>query len=148
MPGVTRVYVYRFTPPSDPLTLATAITAAGQHVMKHNKHVKKVETDLDGEDMLLRMTVHGHDQWWIKKHIIYPVVGIFTKVGVPVKSVKLDEVAAPAHPQKTQEWKNDPDRMIDHDDTITPPRKARNDEAYYVALERSRYLRLQQEKQA
>lgn len=140
MPGVTRVYVYRFTPPSDALTLATAITAAGQHVMKYNKHVKKVETDADGEDMLLRMTVHGHDQWWIKKHIIYPVVGIFTKVGVPIKDVKLAEVAAPEHPSKTMEWKNDPDRMIEHDDQITYARKPRNAEAYHVSIDRQKYF--------
>lgn len=140
MPGVTRVYTYRFSPPSDALTLATAITAAGQHVMKHNKHVKKVDTVLDGEDMLLRMTVHGHDQWWIKKHIIYPVVGIFTKVGVPIKDVKLDEVAPLEHHNKTMEWKNDPDRLIEHDDTITPPRKARNAEAYHVAIDRKKYF--------
>lgn len=145
MPGVSRIYTYRFAPPSDPLILATAITAAGQHVMKHNKHVKKVETVADGEDMLLRMTVHGHDQWWIKKHIIYPVVGIFTKVGVPIKDVKLDEVAAPEHHQKTQEWKNDPDRMIDHDETVIVPRKARNAEAYHVAIDRQKYFAAKQQ---
>lgn len=147
MPGVTRTYVYRFTPPGDALTLATAITAAGQHVVKHNKHVQKVDTLADGEDMLMRVTVHGHDQWWIKKHIIYPVVGIFTKVGIKVKDVKLEEVQAPEHHNKTMEWKNDPDRMIEHDETVKPPRKARNDEAYHVAIDRARYLKARQQTQ-
>ncbi len=36
--------VYRFTPPSDKLTLAAAIYAAGQKVVEHNKHVEKVDT--------------------------------------------------------------------------------------------------------
>ena len=139
MAGVTRTYIYRFTPPGDPLVLATGIMAAGQHVMKHNKHVKKVDTVADGEDMLLRMTVHGHDQWWIKKHIVYPVVGIFTKVGIKVKDVKLDEVKAPEHPNVTMDWKNDTERMIDHDENI--PVRKRIAEPYYVQLERDRYLR-------
>lgn len=139
MPGVTRVYVYRFTPPGDPLTLATAIMEAGKHVMKYNKKVLKVDTVADGEDMLLRMTVHGHDQWWIKKNIIYPVVGIFTKVGIKVKDVKLDAVEAPTHPNKTMEWRDDPDRMIDHDPDIKV--RKRPAEPYYVGLERQRHLR-------
>lgn len=142
MPGVSRVYTYRFTPPSDALTLATAIAAAGQHVMKHNKHVRKVETDADGEDMLLRMTVHGHDQWWIKKHIIYPVVGIFTRVGVPVKDVRLDEVAAL---DRTQEWKNNPDTMVDHPEYVAPHRKPTNAEPYHRAIDRAKYLKARQE---
>jgi len=142
MPGVTRTYVYRFTPPGEALTLATAIVEAGKHVMKHNKHVKKVDTVADGEDMLMRMTVHGHDQWWIKKHIVYPVVGIFTKVGIKVKDVKLDEVLAPDSPSRTMEWKNDPDRMIEHDEDIHVRR--RKAEPYHVELERARYLRLKQ----
>ncbi len=31
--------------------------------------------------MLLRLTVKGHDQWWIKKNVVYPVAGILTKCG-------------------------------------------------------------------
>jgi len=138
MPGVRRIYVYRFTPPGERLTLATAILLAGQHVMKHNKHVEKVDTVADGEDMLLRMTVHGHDQWWIKKNIIYPVVGIFTKVGIKVKDVKLDQVLKPEY---NQDWLNDADRMIDHDEEIKV--RKRQDEPWYAKHERARHVRTQ-----
>lgn len=122
MAGVTRIYVYRFTPPSDALTLATAIYKAGEAVVKHNKHVEKVDTARDGEDMLLRMTVKGHDQWWIKKNVVYPVAGILTKCGIKVKDVKLVAVERPPDTRSTRPRASDgrskpldEDEMIDHD---------------------------------
>lgn len=122
MIGVTRIYTYRFTPPSDAITLATAIYEAGQRMVKFNKYVQKVETTQDGEDMLLHVTVKGRDQWWIKKQVIYPVVGIFTRVGIKVKEVRLDSVAAPPDARKTRARASDgksapldPDQMIEHD---------------------------------
>lgn len=124
MPGVTRIYTYRFTPPGDPLALAVGIKQAGEHVMKFNKNVLKVDTINDGEDMLLRMTVRGHDQWRIKKEIVYPVAGILTKVGIKVKEVKLDAVDKPPDPRSTRPRASDgrstpnPDKMIDHSDMM------------------------------
>ena len=124
MAGVTRVYVYRFTPPGDGLTLATAIYAAGQKVVEHNKYVEKVETVKDGEDMLLRMTVKGHDQWKIKKIVVYPVAAILTKAGIKVKDVKLVSVEKPPDSRSTRPRASDgrstpdPDKMIDHSDMM------------------------------
>jgi hypothetical protein len=122
MAGVTRIYVYRFTPPGDAMTLATAIYAAGQSVVKHNKHVEKVDTARDGEDMLLRMTVKGHDQWWIKKNVVYPVAGILTRCGIKVKDVKLIAVEKPPDTRSTRPRASDgrstpldPDQMIEHE---------------------------------
>jgi len=124
MPGVTRIYTYTFTPPGDPLQLATAITMAGEFVMKHNKHVLKVDTIHQGPDMLIRMTVHGHDQWWIKKNIVYPLAGILTKVGIKVRDVRLLEVDKPPDPRATRPRASDgsstpdPDKMIHHDEHL------------------------------
>jgi hypothetical protein len=120
--GVTRVYVYRFTPPGNAVVLATAITKAGELVVKHNKNVEKVDTVMDGDDMLMRLTVKGHDQWWIKKNIVYPVAGILTRVGIKVKDVKLDAVERPPDSRSTRPRASDgrstpdPDKMIDHSD--------------------------------
>lgn len=125
MAGVTRIYTYRFTPPGDALTLATAITAAGQHVMKHNKHVLKVDTVREEDDMLIRLTVKGHDQWWIKKNVVYPVAGILTKVGIKVKEVKLVAVDKPPDSRSTRPRASDgrstpdPDKMIEHEELLT-----------------------------
>lgn len=123
MPGVTRVYVYRFTPPGDALTLATAMTATGQKLTQHNKNVVKVETAIDGEDMLLKITFTGHDQWWIKKKIVYPVASILTKAGIKVKDVKLDAVVKPPDTRSTRPRASDgrsaplhEDEMISHAD--------------------------------
>ena len=123
MPGVTRIYTYRFTPPGDALQLATAMTMAGQKLAQHNKNVVKVDTARDGEDMLLRVTFTGHDQWWIKKKIIYPVASILTKCGLKVKDVKLDAVDRPPDPRSTRPRASDgrstpphPDEMISHAD--------------------------------
>jgi hypothetical protein len=122
MAGVTRIYVYRFTPPSDPLTLATAIHAAAQVLVKHNKHVEKVDTAREGEDMLLRVTVKGHDQWWIKKHVVYPVAGLMAKVGIKVKTLTLVAVERPPDSRSTRPRASDgrsrplhPDEMIPHE---------------------------------
>lgn len=123
MAGVTRVYVYRFTPPGDKLSLAVAMMKAGEMVVKHNKHVEKVDTVADGEDMLLRMTVKGHDQWWIKKNVVYPVAGILTKCGIKVKDVKLVAVEKPPDTRSTRPRASDgrskpldPDAMIEHEE--------------------------------
>lgn len=123
MPGVTRIYVYRFTPPGDALTLATAIMAAGQKLAEFNKNVIKVDTAKEGDDMLLRVTFTGHDQWWIKKKIIYPVAGILTKVGIKVKDIKLVAVERPPDTRSTRPRASDGrskplpvDEMISHAD--------------------------------
>ncbi len=122
MAGVTRVYVYRFTPPGDRLTLALAMAKAADAVVKHNKHVLKVDTLAEGEDMLLRMTVTGHDQWKIKKEVVYPVAGILTKCGLKVKDVKLVAVEKPPDTRSTRPRASDgrskppdPDEMIEHE---------------------------------
>jgi hypothetical protein len=120
---VIRIYTYRLTPPGDALTLATAIKAAGDHVVKHSKHVQKVETFADGEDMLIKLTVQGLDQWMIKKQVVYPVAGILTKCGIKVRDVRLDAVDKP--PEVRGSYKRaasgtkpapHPDDMIDHTD--------------------------------
>lgn len=130
MPGVVRVYVYRLKPPKDALTLATGIHAAGQLITKHNKNVLKVDTipDTDGVHMLMRLTVQGHDQWWIKKNIIYPVVGILTKVGIKVKDVNLHAVEKPPDTRSTRPRASDgrstpvdADFMINHEDVLGQP---------------------------
>lgn len=123
MPGVTRIYTYRFTPPGDALTLATAIHAVGVKLTQFNKNVIKVDTARDGDDMLLKIWFTGHDQWWIKKKIVYPVAGIMTKVGIKVKDIRLDSVERPPDPRSTRPRASDgrskpldPDAMIDHSD--------------------------------
>lgn len=140
MPGVTRVYTYRFAPPSDGLRLAVAIKTAGEYLMKYNKNVLKVDTVADGEHMLLRLTVHGHDQWQIKRKIVYPVVGIFTKVGIKISEVTLQSVEPLPHHQHTMEWKNDTDRLIEHDIELKP-RKAKAEDWHVT---RAREVHLQQ----
>lgn len=123
MAGVTRIYVYRFKPPGDALVLATAMHAAGERLAKFNKNVIKVDTQADGEDMLLRVWFTGHDQWQIKKKIIYPVASILTKAGLKIKDVKLDAVERPPDTRSTRPRASDgrstplpEDEMIDHSD--------------------------------
>lgn len=117
MTVVTRIYTYRFTPPGDALTLATAMYAVGQKLVEHNKHVLKVDTVPDGEDMLLRVTFAAHDQWAIKKKIVYPVAGILTRCGIKVKDVKLVSVDKPPDPRGAKPRSaSNPDEMIDHSD--------------------------------
>lgn len=123
MPGVTRIYVYRFTPPGDALQLAAAMTMAGERLAKFNKNVVKVDTVADGGDMLLRVTFTGHDQWWIKKKIVYPVASILTKAGLKIKDVKLDAVVRPPDTRSTRPRASDgrskpldEDEMISHAD--------------------------------
>jgi hypothetical protein len=73
--------------------------------------------------MLLKVTFTGHDQWQIKKKIIYPVASILTKAGLKIKDVKLDAVERPPDTRSTRPRASDgrskpldPDAMIEHEE--------------------------------
>jgi hypothetical protein len=128
MPGVVRIYTYRISPPSDPLTLAVGMQQAGELIHKHNKHVEAVTIQHDGGDIILKLTMKGHDQWWIKKKVIYPLAALLTKTGIQLKDARLESVDRPPDPRSTRPRASDgrsaplpPDAMIDHSDVLGKP---------------------------
>lgn len=124
MPGVTRVYTYRIAKPDNALQLADGLVQAGALIHKHNRWVEEVRVSADGEDVLIRLTMRGHDQWWIKKRVIYPVAALLTKTGLTLKDARLEAVDRLPDPRSTRPRASDgrstpdPDKMIDHSDML------------------------------
>lgn len=103
------------------------MTEAGRKLAEHNSKVLKVDTAIDGDDMLMRVTFKAIDQWAIKKQIIYPVAAILTKCGIKVKDVSLDSVVRPPDARTTRPRASDgistpldEDAMISHADQGLP----------------------------
>lgn len=122
---VSRIYTYRFTPPKEPAGLIAAMAQTGTLVAKHNKWVTGVDMQIDGEDVILKITVQGHDQWWIKKRVIYPLGAILAKHGIKLKDARLLAVDRPEDLRSTRPRASDgrstplgEDEMIDHSDMM------------------------------
>ena len=121
---VSRVYTYRIERPNEPEKLAVGMGAAAELVRKHNKWVQEIKLQLDGGDILLILTASGHDQWWIKKRIIYPLAAILVKSGLKLKDARLQAVERLPDKRITRPRASDgastpdPDKMISHDDMM------------------------------
>lgn len=126
MPGVTRIYTYRLAQPEDPLKLAVAMAEVAKLIYKHNKWVEEIKVFPDGEDVVIKLTMKGHDQWWIKKRVVYPLAGLLTKTGIQLKDARLEAVDRPEDPRSTRPRASDgrsrpldPNAMIDHEELLT-----------------------------
>lgn len=128
MPGTTRIYTYRITPPDEPLKLVVAMQETAKLIHKHNKWVEEVKVYPDGPDMILKLTMKGQDQWWIKKRVIYPVAALLTRTGIQLKDARLESVDRPEDRRSTRPRASDgrsrlphPDEMVDHSDMLGKP---------------------------
>lgn len=128
MPGTTRIYTYRCQVPEDPLKLAVAMEQTAALIHKHNKWVEEIKVMPDDGDMVIKLTMKGQDQWWIKKRVIYPLAALLTKTGIQLKDARLESVGRPEDPRSTRPRASDgrskpphPDEMIDHSDMLGHP---------------------------
>lgn len=120
---IERIYTYRATPKPgmSQAAIINAMVEMGGLLSKHNKHVKEVLVQLDGPDIEIRLAMLGHDQWWIKKKVIFPLAALLTKAGLHVDQAKLISVDMPEDGRKTRVRSADghhnlpaPDEMVDH----------------------------------
>lgn len=101
MPGVVRTYTYQIAKPDDMLAATVAMGEAAELIHKFNKWVEAVEIMPDDEGgIIIRLTMKAHDQWQIKKKVIYPLASLLTKAGLTLKDARLLAVDQPEHHQK------------------------------------------------
>lgn len=121
--AVERIYTYRATPKPgmSQAGIVKAMTEMGGLLSKHNKFVKEVTVQLAGPDIEIRLAMLGHDQWWIKKRVVYPIAALLAKAGMKVDQATLISVDMPEDRRKTRIRSADghhnlpaPDVMVDH----------------------------------
>lgn len=122
---VLRTYTYIIERCDDPMKLTDGLVKAGELVHKHNKWVEDVAVRFDPEshDITIKLTMKGHDQWWIKKRVIYPLAALLTKTGLTLKDARLAAVDRPGDLRSTRlrasDGRSNPlpeDEMVDHAD--------------------------------
>lgn len=123
---IHRLYTWEVVVPADRTpesVLEAAVEAAGR-VAQYNPNVEGTEVSLTAEGAL-RTTVHftGRDQWWIKKKIVYAIMGILAQSEIPLDNAKLIAVSRPEDQRSKRERASDgrhnplpDDKDIDHAD--------------------------------
>lgn len=109
MPGVVRTYTYQIAKPDDMLAATVAMAEAAELIHKYNRWVEKVEIAPDTEGgIIIRLTMKAHDQWQIKKKVIYPLGSLLVRAGLSLKDARLLAVEQPEHHQKawSQAYRN------------------------------------------
>lgn len=122
---ITRIYVYEFDVPGEITTLLDIMAKSTQLLQKHNKWVDQVHFKVSSDQKVMKLEMHlkGHDQWWIKKRVLFPLAAVLTKAGVKIKDARLTEVRRPEDKRSTRPRASDgrstplpEDVMIDHSD--------------------------------
>lgn len=123
---IVRTYTYRFAYPSDGAKFTATMDKAADMLTKHNKWVLGVNMITEGDDVLLMLTMQGHDQWWIKKRVIYPIGALLTRCGIKLKDARLVAVDKPGDLRVTRQRASDgrsnplaEDVMVDHSDMMS-----------------------------
>ena len=123
---IHRLYTWSVVVPADrtPESVFQAAQAAAGRVAQYNPHVEDTEVVLTAEGAL-EVTVHftGRDQWWIKKKIVYAIMGILAQSEIGLDNATLIRVDRPADQRSKRERASDgrhnplPDDVdIDHRD--------------------------------
>lgn len=123
---IHRLYTWEVTVPADrtPESVLEAAQEAAERVAQFNPNVEDTEVSLTAEGAL-KATVHytGRDQWWIKKKVVYAIMGILVQSDLPLSAATLIAVGRPEDQRSKRERASDgrhnplPDDMdIDHRD--------------------------------
>jgi hypothetical protein len=122
---IVRVYTYRFAYPADAAKFTETMDKAADMLVKHNKYVMAVDMVRDEDDVVLKLTMQGHDQWWIKKRVIHPIGALLTRCGIKLKDARLIAVDKPGDLRVTRPRASDgrsnalaEDVMVDHADMM------------------------------
>lgn len=123
---IERIYTYRLSPPADPTKAIEGMRKMADLLAAHNKWITKCDMRVDGTEIILELTAQGHDQWWIKKRIIYPLVAVLTRGGMKVQHARLIAVERPTDKRSTRlrasDGRSNPppeDAMIEHEELAT-----------------------------
>lgn len=123
---IHRLYTWEVVVPADrtPEGVLEAAQEAAGRVAQYNPNVEDTEVSLTAEGAL-KATVHytGRDQWWIKKKVVFAIMGILVQSDIPLSNAKLIAVGRPEDQRSKRERASDgrhnplPDDVdIDHRD--------------------------------
>lgn len=123
---IHRLYTWEILLPADrsPEKVLEAAQEAAGRVAQYNPNVEGTEVSLTAEGAL-EATVHftGRDQWWIKKKIVYAIMGILAQSEIPLENATLVKIDRPEDQRSKRERASDgrhnplPDHVdIDHRD--------------------------------
>jgi ABC-type Fe3+-citrate transport system substrate-binding protein len=129
MMTVERTYTYRAKPDkgTSQAKIIDAMVRMGELLAKHNKYVGEVKVQLDGDEIEIRLNMLGHDQWWIKKRVIFPISQLLNSAGLKVDQARLmgvdnpnDKRQAGMRTRAADGHHNlpDADEMVDHSDMM------------------------------
>lgn len=127
--SVERTYTYRAKPTKDAnqASIIKALVDMGALLSKHNRFVHEVKVQLDGDEIEISLVMSGHDQWWIKKKVIYPITRMLTCAGLKVDEARLVAVTNPNDKRmagmrdRAMDGSHNmpgPDEMVDHSDMM------------------------------
>jgi hypothetical protein len=127
--SVERTYTYRAKPTKDTsqASIIKALVDMGALLSKHNRYVSEVKVQLDGDEIEISLAMLGHDQWWIKKKVIYPITRMLTSAGLKVDEARLVAVTnpndkrMPGMRERSADGSHNlphPDEMVDHSDMM------------------------------
>ncbi len=123
---IHRLYTWAVVVPADrtPEQVLEAAQEAAGRVTQYNPNVEDTEVSLTAEGAL-KVTVHytGRDQWWIKKKVVYAILGILVQSDIGLEAASLIAVSRPEDQRSKRERASDgrhnplPDDVdIDHAD--------------------------------
>lgn len=119
---IVRTYTYRFAYPADGAKFTETMDKAADMLVRANKYVVSVDMVREADDILLKLTMQGHDQWWIKKRIIHPIGALLSRCGIKLKDARLVAVDKPEDRRSTRPRASDgrskpldPEVMIEHE---------------------------------
>lgn len=123
---IHRLYTWEVSVPADrtPESVLEAAQEAAGRVAQYNPNVEGTEVSLTAEGAL-KATVHytGRDQWWIKKKVVFAIMGILVQSDIPLGNAQLVAVGRPEDQRSKRERASDgrhnplPDDVdIDHAD--------------------------------
>lgn len=123
---IHRLYTWEVAVPADrtPESVLEAAQEAAGRVAQYNPNVEDTEVSLTAEGAL-RVTVHytGRDQWWIKKKVVFAIMGVLVQSDIPLTNAQLIAVSRPEDQRSKRERASDgrhnplPDDVdIDHRD--------------------------------
>jgi len=124
-----RTYTYRAKPTKDTsqASIIKALVDMGALLSKHNKYVEEIKVQLDGDEIEISLRMLGHDQWWIKKRVVYPITRLLTSAGLKVDQARLvavdnpNDKRMPGMRERAADGSHNlphPDEMIDHSDMM------------------------------
>lgn len=124
-----REFVYTITPPRGRTvdSVKDDLVPAAESMLA-NQYLDGVQIELHEDHLLMFLTMHGHDRWWIRKRAPYIVVAILTRADLQASDARIVEVNSLPSLKNARFWTEGHGKgsrvhqPVDGSDTV-PPRR-------------------------